>query len=39
MVGVTRGQVNESHGVGGISEGWLSQNRDFTHLPAIETLE
>jgi hypothetical protein len=27
MVGMMRGQVNESHGVGGCSRGWLLQNR------------
>lgn len=30
MVGMMRGQVNESHGVGGGSRVWLAKNLDFT---------
>ena len=32
MVGMMRGQVNESHGVGGCSRGWLAKNRQLNSL-------
>src|ERR1039458_4591177 len=31
MAGATRGQVNESYGVGGGLRGWLAKNRHVTH--------
>ncbi len=38
MLGVKRGQVNESRGIGGGSRGLLVKNRDYTHHLIVDAI-